>query len=77
MKLLRDIFRRCMTGIRGVSGRGVAAPRAFSVTVPAPLAAAVDSAVVVELPVVAHPAPRREPASFLKTPRHRRLGAGR
>jgi hypothetical protein len=80
MKLLRDIFRRYLSGFRGVSGRGVAASREFSVTVPAPLAVSADKAVVVDLPAVAlarAPVARREPASFLKAPRHRRLGAGR
>jgi len=80
MKLLRDFFRRRMAGFRGVSGRGVAASREFSVTVPAPLAeSAHGDAVVAELPAghARVTAIRREPASFLKAPRHRRLGAGR
>jgi hypothetical protein len=49
------------------------------VTVPAALEQpAIRSAIVVELSRAAHsPGARREPASFLKAPRHRRLGAGR
>ncbi|TPG06495.1 hypothetical protein EAH75_17830 [Rhodanobacter glycinis] len=80
MKLLRDFFRLCVAGLRTVTGRGAAASHGFSVTVPAPLShPAGDGAVVVDLMrVVARPlASRREPASFLKAPRHRRLGAGR
>lgn len=80
MKLLHDFFCRCLAGFRGVSGRGAAASREFSVTVPAPLAPpAAAAAVVVDLHAAAHTRttpPRREPASFLKAPRHRRLGSG-
>lgn len=79
MKLLHDFLHRCLAGFRGASGRGVAASRAFSVTVPAPLAAPAATAVVVDLHTAAHARttpPRREPASFLKAPRHRRLGSG-
>lgn len=78
MKLLRDFFRRRMAGFRGVSGRDAATSREFSVTVPAPLAA--SPAVVVDLPAAAHAhamEARREPASFLKAPRHRRRCSGR
>ena len=80
MKLLRDFFRLCIAGFRAVTVRRAAYPRAYSVTVPAPLAepAGGRSSVVAELP---RPRPvvnrRREPASFLKAPRDHRLGAGR
>lgn len=80
MKLLRDFFRRRMAGLCGMSGRGVAASREFNVTVPAPLAGPADgAAVVVDLPAgpARMMATRREPASFLKAPRHLRLGSGR
>jgi len=79
MKLLRNFQRLCAAGFRTVSGRRVAAVRGFSVTVPAAMdQPAIRSAVVVELSRAAHsPGARREPASFLKAPRHRRLGAGR
>lgn len=75
MKLLRDFPRLCVAGFRAVTFRRAANPRAYTVTVPAPLA---GPSVVVELP---RPRPvvncRREPASFLKAPRHHRLGARR
>lgn len=81
MKLLRDFFSLCVAGLRTVSGRGAAASLGFSVTVPAPLARPVgESAVVIDLQRAASvrtTTARREPASFLKAPRHRRLGAGR
>ena len=79
MKLLRDFFRRCPAGIRAVFVRRAANPRAFTVTVPAPLAEVIrQQPVLVELPRVrVEAARRREPASFLKAARHRRLGAGR
>jgi hypothetical protein len=79
MKLLRDFYRLCAAGIRTLSGRGAIAPRGFHVTVPAALGQpASEPAAVIELARAApSAAARREPASFLKTPRHRRLGAGR
>jgi hypothetical protein len=81
MKLLRDFFRLCVAGFRTVSGRGAAASRGFSVTVPASLARPVgESAVVIDLQraaVARITTARREPASFLKAPRHRRMGASR
>ncbi|WP_426701145.1 hypothetical protein ACPPVV_17520 [Rhodanobacter sp. Col0626] len=78
MKLLRDFFRLRLAGLRGASFRGTAAPYDFRVTVPAPLDRPSDrDAVVVDLPRAHVPPMRREPASFLKTPRHRRLGASR
>ncbi len=81
MKLLRDFFRLRVAGLRAVSGRGAAASRGFSVTVPAPLAkTSGESAVVIDLQRAASAritTARREPASFLKAPRHRSMGAGR
>jgi hypothetical protein len=79
MKLLRDFHRLCAAGFRTVSGRSAVASRGFRVTVPAALShPASERAVVVELPRAASSsATRREPASFLKAPRHLRLGAGR
>jgi hypothetical protein len=78
MKLLRNFQRLCAAGFRTVSGRRAAARR-FSVTVPAAMdQPANQPAVVIELHRAAHSSgARREPASFLKTQRHRRLGAGR
>lgn len=76
MKLLHDLFRLPAAGVRSASGRRVPIPRGFSVTVPAPLAGPlVELATAVKLPG-AH-AVRREPASFLKTSRHRRWVSGR
>lgn len=76
MKLLQDFFRLRLAGVRAAAGRPAALPRDFSVTVPAPLAgAAGEPSVPVELPHAR--ADRREPASFLRAPRHRRLGRGR
>jgi hypothetical protein len=79
MKLLRNFQRLCAAGFRTVSGRRAAAVRRFSVTVPAAMdQPANQPAVVIELHRAAHSSgARREPASFLKTQRHRRLGAGR
>ena len=79
MKLLHDFFRRCPAGIRAAFVRRAVNPRAFTVTVPAPLTEAIrQQPVLVELPRTrAEVARRREPASFLKAARHRRLGAGR
>jgi len=77
MKLLRDFFRLRLAGVRAATGRPAPLPRDFSVTVPPPLAAgpAARSSVVVELPRTANR--RREPASFLRSPRHLSLGGGR
>ena len=81
MKLLREIFRLRAAGMRTVLGRGAVASPALHVTVPAPLPRGADeAAAVLDLPRVATSGPktaRREPASFLKAPRHRRLGSGR
>jgi hypothetical protein len=81
MKLLREFFRLRAAGMRTVLRRGAAASPVLHVTVPAPLQRVADeAAVVVELPRAANSGPmtaRREPASFLKAPRHRRLGSGR
>ncbi len=78
MKLLRDFPRLCVAGLRSVSGHGGAASRGFNVTVPAPLAKPVgESAVVTDRQRAASAratTARREPASFLKAPRHRRPG---
>ena len=79
MKLLREFFRLHAAGVRIVPGRRAAAP-AFQVTVPAPLQrAAGEGAAAVDPPRAAASlkTARREPASFLKASRHRRLGAGR
>jgi len=76
MKLLRDFFRRRLAGVRVAAGRPAALPRDFNVTVPAPLAdPTTRSSVVVELPRSGNR--RREPVSFLRSPRHLRLGGGR
>lgn len=76
MKLLRDFFHLHLAGTRTSVGRSVVLPRDFNVTVPAPLAApATASSVVVELPRT--DMRRREPASFLRSPRHLRLSGGR
>ena len=72
MKLLHDFLRLRLAGLRTASVRGAAVSPEFSVTVPAPLAKPAGGVErVAAVPV------RREPASFLKTPRHRRLGSGR
>ncbi len=76
MKLLREFFRLRVAGLRALLDCGAAA--SLSVTVPAPLSSPAEHrVVVVELPRAHAPSARREPASFLKTPRHRRRGAGR
>jgi hypothetical protein len=79
MKLLRDFSRLCISGFRAVTVQRAVSPRAYTVTVPAPLAEPpVPRSVVVELPRQRSAVNRRrEPASFLKAPRHHRLGAGR
>lgn len=77
MKLLRKFFRYGVVGGPAVSGRRLRAQPVLNVTVPAPLATpAKDAAAVFELPPTHTLGNRREPASFLKTARHRRLGAG-
>lgn len=72
MKLLRDFFRLRFAG-RRVASVG----HDFRVTVPAPLSPPAPTAVVVELPRASASTARREPASFLKAPRHRRFGSVR
>ncbi|CAM5435338.1 hypothetical protein [Rhodanobacter lindaniclasticus] len=75
MKLLHDFFRWPFAGVRAVVSRPTALPRDFSVTVPEPLAGSASAS-----PPVDTPCPRterREPASFLRAPRHRRLAARR
>lgn len=71
MKLLHDFFRWPFAGVRAVASRPAALPRDFSVTVPAPLAASASAS-----PLTLEPSrnERREPASFLRSPRRRRLG---
>jgi hypothetical protein len=73
MKLLHDFFRLRLAGLRTASARRAAVSPQFSVTVPAPLAKPAGGGVerAAAAPV------RREPASFLKVPRRRRLGSGR
>ncbi len=76
MKLLQDFIRLRLAGVRPADGRPAALPRDCHVTVPAPLAAsASESPSQVELPRAR--TERREPASFLRSPRHLRLGSGR
>ncbi|MGB3498696.1 MAG: hypothetical protein WBA49_10870 [Rhodanobacter lindaniclasticus] len=71
MKLLHDFFRWPFAGVRAVASQPAALPRDFSVTVPAPLAAPANDAP--KTPEIARNE-RREPASFLRSPRRRRLG---
>jgi len=77
MKLLRDFYRLCAAGTRTAPGRGAIA-RDIHVTVPAALdQPGREPAAVVELARAVPSPTRREPASFLKTPRRRRIGASR
>ncbi|MGN6704717.1 MAG: hypothetical protein ACTHJO_01565 [Rhodanobacter sp.] len=71
MKLLHDFFRWPFAGVRAVASQPAALPRDFSVTVPAPLVGSAGA-----LPQTVEPLhhERREPASFLRSPRRRRLG---
>jgi hypothetical protein len=75
MKLLHDFFRRRLAGARTMAARPAALPHDFCVTVPAPLAGSASASPPVETPCSR--AERREPASFLRAPRHRRLGSAR
>ncbi len=76
MKLLQDFIRLRLAGVRAAAGRPAALPSDFNVTVPAPLAGpANESPAPVEFPRAR--AQRREPASFLRSSRHLRLGSGR
>lgn len=76
MKLLHDFFRLRPAAVGRAADRGLAHPRDFSVTVPAPLAcAALEPTRIAELPATR--VVRREPASFLKTSRQRRGVSGR
>jgi hypothetical protein len=78
MKLLRNLVRLCITGIRAASGRGVVAPRGFSVTVPPPLThAAGGGPVVIELQRARLTAKRHEPLPPLKASRHLKLVSSR
>ena len=71
MKLLHDVVLLCATRVRRATGRGAVTP-AFHVTVPASLASSVASdSAALSASLLAAP-PRREPASFLKSPRHLR-----
>ena len=71
MKLLHDFFRWPFAGVRAGASQPAALPRDFSVTVPAPLAGSASPS-----PQTLEPSRngRREPASFLRSPRRRRLG---
>jgi hypothetical protein len=69
MKLLHDFFRLRLAGRRAASVRGAAASPEFAAPLAGPAAGEVER--VAAAPV------RREPASFLKTPRRRRPGSGR
>lgn len=71
MKLLHDFFRWPFAGVRAVASQPAALPRDFAVTVPAPLVTPANDAP--ETPQAARNG-RREPASFLRSPRRRRLG---
>ena len=71
MKLLHDFFRWPFAGVRAVASQPTVLPRDFSVTVPAPLATPANDAP--KAPETARNE-RREPASFLRSPRRRRLG---
>ena len=81
MKLLQKVVRLCTAGIRGVSVRGTAWPQEFRVTVPASLPGAVAVGAATDTVPGTAVAPitrsRREPASFLKAPRHLRQLSGR
>ena len=76
MKLLHDFFRLRLAGLRTASVRGAAVSPEFSVTVPAPLETQAEEDVACAMPGSSGVA-RREPASFLKSPRHRRRGTVR
>ena len=75
MKLLRDFFHLRLAGAHNAADHPAAMPGDADARVSAPL---IDAAH--EPPAASEPAPRaarREPASFLRTPRHRRLGSAR
>lgn len=69
MKLLHDFFRLRLAGLRGATFRADAGLSTFNETAPVPLAKPAAGEVV----SVAPASGRREPASFLKAPRHLRL----
>ncbi len=76
MKLLHDFFRQHLAGRRAAPVRRGAGSPEFSVTVPLPLEARTDEHVA----CATHESvrvPRPEPASFLKSPRHRRRSTAR
>jgi hypothetical protein len=76
MKLLRDFFHLRLAGAHSAAGHPAALPGDADARVSAPLVDATH-----EPPAAPEPSParaaRREPASFLRTPRHRRLGSAR
>jgi hypothetical protein len=76
MKLLHDFYRLHFAGLRAAPvRRGTGLPE-FSVTVPLPLEARADEHVA----CATHESvrvPRPEPASFLKSSRHRRRRTAR
>lgn len=76
MKLLHDVVLLCATRVRRATGRGTTA-RTFHVTVPASLANSVASDSTALSRSSAKLPMRREPASFLKSPRHLRLRSPR
>ncbi len=71
MKLLHDFFRWPFAGVRSATSRSTALPHDFSVTVPVPLGTPANDA---PKPPETARSERREPASFLRSPRRRRLG---
>ena len=71
MKLLHDFFRWPFAGVRSATSQPTALPRDVSVTVPVPLGTPANDA---PKPPETARSERREPASFLRSPRRRRLG---
>lgn len=76
MKLLHDFFRLHLAGRHVPFVRDGTALPEFSVTVPAPLKKPVEDQRVCAT-IETTRMTRREPASFLKSPRHRRRAASR
>ena len=75
MKLLHDVVQLCANRVGGMTARDPAV-HTFRVTVPAPLVkppVGDQVSLVAPLALVSNVVPaRREPASFLKAPRHLR-----